>query len=258
MSLYKKILYFFCSTCRPNQSRTVRFAFPLVLGVVGIVSALAVTSSNQTFIEVVPSKTNIRAGEIIALDVFVSAHKPVNAVNISLAIPETQLKVMGIDTGESVITLWTEDPHVENGKVILSGGTFRKGFLGRHLIATINARAVETGLAYVNVSDSMLLAGDGSATKIKAAQNKAEEVTLYIASADGLFATDNPVEASSFEAQAQIYIVSDIDGDGKVTLNDISRFMTAWHSKTIIYDFNGDGKMTFRDFAIILAHSFLR
>jgi len=48
----------------------------------------------------------------------------------------------------------------------------------------------------------------------------------------------------------------DLDNDGKVTLKDVSIFMSNWHSKAVIYDFNGDGRMNFIDFSIILARAF--
>lgn len=257
MSWYTRILYFFCSACQPNRSKTVRYAFPVIMSAIALMGALSLTSTNKTIIEIVPSKTNVRAGEQLSLEIYVSAHKPVNAVDISLKMPSSQLKVKGIDTGESVITLWTVEPYVKNGVVVLRGGTFRKGFLGRHLIATINAEAVETGLAYVNVLDSLLLAGDGKATEIQKTDSPTEEVKLYIADKDGTFvATDG--EGNVFEASAEINIVTDIDGDGEVTLSDVSSFMSAWSSRMVVYDFNGDGLMTFRDFAIILADSFFR
>lgn len=257
MSWYTKVIYFFCNTCRPNRSRTVRYAFPFIMGTLVVLSALTVTSEKQTYIEIIPSKTTIKAGEMLALDVFVSSHKPVNAIDIALDIPSTQLKVTGIDTGESVITLWAVDPYVEGDTVILRGGTFRKGFLGRHRIATINAEAVSSGLAYINVTDSILLAGDGSGTEIEAAETGTDEAQLVIAKSDGTFEPGTE-PAGVFEANVIIRVVTDIDGDGTVTIADISSFMSAWFSYGVIYDFSGDGKMTFRDFSIILSDAFLR
>ena len=257
MSWYTRVWYFLCSSCNPNRSQTVRYAFPVVLSTLVLMAAVSLTNTSQTFIEIVPSKNTVRAGESLELRVYVSAHKPVNAVDISVKLPSSQLKVKGVDTGESVITLWTAEPYEKNGVVYLRGGTFRKGFLGRHLIATINAEAVESGLAYVNVLDSLLLAGDGKATEIPTATSPTQEVKLYIANADGTF-TGQDVPAGIFEAAAEVKIITDIDGDGQVSLSDVSQFMVAWHSRTVLYDFNNDGKMTFRDFAIILADSFFR
>lgn len=252
---YTKILYSFCTTCRPNRSHTVRYAFSFILGLGVVLGAVAVTSQNATYVEVIASDTTITAGQYIELDVYVSAHRPTNAVDLVVSVPENQLEVMGIDTGESVITLWTEEPYYENGKVHMRGGTFRRGFVGRHLIATINVRAKASGLAYVNVTESLLLAGDGTASEIPATPNEGETARVYIGAAGEELASD---DANAFSATAEVRIVTDIDGDGDVSLADVSRFMAAWTSKSIIFDFNGDGQMTFRDFAIILADSFFK
>ena len=65
-------------------------------------------------------------------------------------------------------------------------------------------------------------------------------------------------EDGVLSAEATISIITDMDGDGKVDLKDISTFMAAWFTKAKTYDFDGDGRMTFRDFSIILADSFTR
>jgi hypothetical protein len=78
-----------------------------------------------------------------------------------------------------------------------------------------------------------------------------------VANEDGSFTTSTKNDAG-IVGTVTVRIVTDIDGDGSVSLADLSRFMTAWASKTEVYDFSGDGRMTFRDFAIILADSFFK
>ncbi len=257
MNIIKEIIYFFCGTCRPHRSATVRYAFPLVFAVATLLGAAAVITSGKSFIHIESSTSAVKAGEMFQMDVYVNAHVAVNAIDISLEFPKEQIEIVGIDTGESVITLWTQEPYVENDKVILRGGTFRRGFRGDHLIATINAKAIETGLAQVSIDDVMLLAGDGTGSKVSVTPDDENSKTFYIN--DG---TSNPITDEeggvNLQGSASIVVITDIDGDGVVTLTDISRFMSAWTSKVVVYDFNGDGKMSFRDFGIILADSFLR
>lgn len=257
MKFVKKIVYFFCTTCHTNTSSTVRYAFPLIFTVAAFLGAAAIVSNNKSFIHLESSVNSVKAGETFHIDVFVSADVPVNAVDISLEFPKQQIQILGIDTGESVITLWTKDPYVENNKVILRGGTFRRGFIGDHLIATINARASESGLAQFKTGDVSLLAGDGTGSEVAVADTGEDTATLYVTGADGVLAKTTE-SAVGLKGEAVIAIVTDIDGDGKVTLGDISRFMSAWSTKSTLYDFNGDGMMSFRDFGIILADSFLR
>ena len=81
-------------------------------------------------------------------------------------------------------------------------------------------------------------------------QNDKSSVNLYI--------YDENTSLESIGVNVAIKIITDIDGDGKVSLKDISAFMAAWANKDVSYDFNGDGKMTFRDFSIILADFFFK
>ena len=154
-----------------------------------------------------------------------------------------------------MITLWTEEPSVKGNTVVMRGGTFRKGFIGEHLIATVNVRAVQTGVAQFSVDTVTLLAGDGSGSKVSVAKTGEEEKSFFIIDEKGEIATENSV---GVKGSATVLIVTDIDGDGNVSLGDISRFMSAWNTKTTIFDFNGDGSMTFRDFGIILADAFMK
>lgn len=241
---------------RRHRSRTVRFAFPFMFVVATFLGANVIDSETKSFIEIESSTQSVRAGEMFQISVFASAHTPINAIDIALSFPDAQIEVTGVDTGESVITLWTEQPYVENNQVIMRGGTFRKGFLGRHLIATINARAEETGVAYFEVANSSFLAGDGTGDAVEVSESGEEQATLYIADTDGALVVND--EENGIGADITLRIVSDIDGDGEVSLRDVSRFMAAWSTKTETFDFSGDGKMTFKDFAIILAHTFLR
>jgi len=221
---------------------------------VGAVLGAAVLTSDTTsdiFIE--SSKDAVRAGEPFSIDILVDAHAPVNAIDIKVALPSEYVEVVGINTGESVITLWTEEPYIENGTAYFRGGTFRKGFVGQHKIASINLVANESGLAEFTVSEVLLLAGDGSGSEISLSDSSTSK-DIYIALADGTF----PEGARTLEGEVSLMIVTDIDGDGDVSLRDISRFMAAWRDQNTVYDFSGDGKMTFRDFAIILSDSFFK
>ncbi len=255
MNLVQKVIQSIIAPYRPNKSRTVRFAFPLFFGIAALLGAAVIDSETQSFIHIESSKNSVREGENFQIAVYASAHLPVNAVDIALDFPADQIEVTGIDVGESVITLWTVEPFIEDNTVVLRGGTFRKGFLGDHLIATVNAQAKTSGLATFEISDVMFLAGDGSGTEVSVSDSGEESAQLYIANKDGSFTVQSN-DGSGIEASIIIRIVTDIDGDGEVSLADISRFMGAWTSKTQVYDFNGDGRMTFRDFAIILADSF--
>ena len=248
MSFLRRALAKVFPTLNLRNSGTVRYAFSFLFVFAALASIAAVSSSKGSYIKIVPSTSSVEVGTQFSLTVYVYADAPINAIDISVLYPEGNIEVLGIDKGESVITLWTEEPFVKNGAVILRGGTYKRGFVGEHKVATINVKAKVAGSAQFVTGDVNLLAGDGKGTSVKADITRAKiTTTVYEAGTK---------PASTFEGTATVVVVTDIDGDGKVTLKDISSFMASWANKAQKYDFNNDGAMTFRDFSIILSDYF--
>jgi hypothetical protein len=224
--------------------------FPAMLTFAALFSVASVVSTQSSYIRLESSETSIEAGENFTLHVYAQAHVPINAVDITLSFDKNSVEVVQVDRGQSVLTIWTEDPIVRSNKVILRGGTYRKGFIGEHEIASIDLRALSTGLGTFEAKDVVLLAGDGSGTPVTVSESLDSSVSFFV--------YDENTEPSEIAVHVKVKIVTDINGDGKVTLADISAFMGAWGSKKATYDFNSDGKMTFRDFSIILADYFFK
>lgn len=250
MKLLKKILNIFFPTASLHNSATVKYAFSLAFIIAAIFGMAAVGTSSSSSIRLVSNKSEVEQGTEFSIDVYVNATTPVNAVDISLAFPINQVEILGIDRGESVITLWTKDPYVQDGVIYMAGGTFQKGFIGEHKIATINIKALTTGEAKIITNQVKLLAGDGKGTVVQA-DTKDGQLSTEIYQAG----TQPPVGVKD---DSSVMVVTDIDGDGVVTLKDISIFMANWSSGAQKYDFNNDGQMTFKDFSIILADYFLK
>lgn len=232
----------------PNHSAkhysTVRYAFPLVVVTALFASLAAVITENSSYVTIRTDSETVTKDQQFFIDVLVTAHIPVNAVDLVITYPDDKLVIDGIDTGTSVITLWTKEPYAKDGNIYLSGGTFRKGFLGEHTIARIKAHATEAGEARILIKETQLVAGDGKGSEVAVGDSE-NEVKIAISGSEGII-----------KGEASISVISDIDGDGDVDLKDISAFMAAWFTKGSVYDFNGDGKMTFKDFSILLAESF--
>lgn len=236
-------------TSKQTSATTVRYMFPVFLGFALFLGANSI-STQSSYIRLETDATVIRADERFHLDVLANAHEPVNAVDITLRFDSASVEVISVDRGQSVLTIWTEEPKVTNNTVTLRGGTFRRGFLGEHKIATIVLRAKQTGQSDLSTASATLLAGDGSGTPVRVSEVADSKISLFI--------YDENTSPSDIGANVQVALATDIDGDGKVTLRDISAFMAAWSNRSIIYDFDGDGRMTFRDFSIILASFFTR
>ena len=248
----KRFLYYLSVSFRPNKSRTVRYAFPLAFASVLFLGAAVLTSEDASYIRLSSDSSYIEKGETFVVKVYVNAHVPVNAIDIAVSFPDEQIEIIGIDTGTSVITIWTKEPQWEDGVVTLTGGTFRNGFKGEHVVAEISARAKTTGAAKFSANEVSLLAGDGHGSKVSITEQGEESFTMYA----GVVADEEGDLTISGDVTVGIY--TDTDGDGEVDMSDILNFMQAWKNKDVKYDFNKDGKMSFVDFAIILADSFFK
>ncbi len=246
---FQRILYRIYVGYKPTNSRTVRYAFPLLFFSIAFLGAATIVSTSSSYLTLKSSASTLKEGQSFSIDVRIYAHEPVNAIDLAIAYPKSQVEITGIDAGQSVITLWTKDPFIKDNVAYFQGGTYRKGFKGDHFIARIDAVAQKSGIAKIVAQNVKLLAGDGKGTEVSVSDSDGnQQVQISIANKDGEIVGDIRI----------IKIITDIDGDGQVTLKDISVFLSAWRNQDVIFDFNGDGKMTFRDFGIILSDSFFK
>jgi hypothetical protein len=222
--------------------------FPLLLGLAAVMGA-SVLSSQSSFIRLQPSQSMVMSGERFSIDIYASAHVPVNALDLKIDFSSDKVEVISVDKAQSVLTVWTQEPTITANNITLGGGTFKKGFIGEHLVATIKVQARETGQTEFLISSAQLLAGDGKGTPVAVSGVGNDSKTSF-------YIYDQNEDPSVISAKLGLNIKADVDGDGRVSLKDVSIFMSAWHSKSTSYDFNSDGKMNFIDFSIILAKSF--
>lgn len=232
-----------------SRSKTVRYMFPVVFSAIALLGASVISSTDSSYLKLTPSKTIVKSGEVFSIDVFAYAHVPVNALDVKIDFLPGSIEIIGVDKGQSVLTVWSQEPKIENSTISFGGGTYRRGFIGEHLIATINVKALFNGKTEFTIKEANLLAGDGKGTPVPVtsdAEMTKQSFIIY----------DQNSDPSQISAELGFKINADIDGDGKVTLKDISSFMAAWYSGSQLYDFNNDNKMNFVDFSIILAKSF--
>jgi hypothetical protein len=219
-----------------------------VLSIALLLGAAAVTGTGASYISLKSTNTTVKTGDRFSVDVYAVATVPVNAVDVTLHFDKSKMKVEGVDRGQSVLTIWTEDPVISGDSIVLSGGTFRNGFIGEHKIATVRLTALSSGQGDFSVSAITFLAGDGKGTPVKTTSSNSSTLSLFVYN-EGV----NPDAVTSTIA---ISSATDLDGDGVVNLKDVSSFMGAWSNSSFLYDFNNDGRMTFVDFSIILADVF--
>lgn len=233
---------------RPRDNTPVRLMHSLAISVT-LASLVAViianlTSTQPSRISLSMSDAMVQAGQQFTVQVHVDATVPVNAVSLDVQFDPNFVEVLGINRGESVITLWTEDPKVIDNMVLLRGGTYRRGFIGRHLIATVRVKAVETGRATFSVADAQLLSGDGTGDLLAyTTQDNVPRVTIV--------STDTPLVS-----EADLRTIAEFGPNERITMREVSIFMAAWSNREVMYDFNNDGKMNLRDFSILLYRYF--
>jgi len=234
---------------RPATGGTVRYMFPALLTSVAAYSFFALSGATAGSTIILESdRQTIEAGSAFEVVIYADVAVPVNALDISIEFPEDKLEVLGVDRGQSVLTIWTTDPEITQEQVTLSGGTFNRGFLGKHQIATIDFRALETGQYEIEATNITFVAGDGEGTVIPPLQT--DGMTL------SLFNFDDTMLENEVILTIETVTETDVNEDGRITLQDISAFMGAWSGGGRHMDFNNDGDMTFKDFSIILADFF--
>lgn len=248
----KKLVYWFSSYFRPHQRGPVRRMFSggiFATLAIGLLAAVSLTSQSTTISIQQPGGTEtVTVGEPFQIEVRIDAEEPINAVEIDLLYPEQYMEVEQIRDGESVLTIWTEEPSAADGVIHARGGTFRRGFIGDHRIFAFTARATQVGSFRIYPQQIRLLAGDGNGTEIDLGADAVPALELTALAGYG----DSPTVGD-----ATIMRGIDINGDGQVSMQDISIFMAAWGGRETIYDFNGDNRMSFTDFSVILARYFL-
>lgn len=195
----------------------------------------SVVTKSQPSLTLVTSASSAQVGETFLVDVFAEVFEPVNAVSIEIAFDSDVLEIISIDKSQSVLSLWTEEPAVAGGIITLEGGTYRRGFVGKHKITQLEVKVTKPGVAEFRARKVEYLAGDGTGRILSAGLTN----TVRVAGRDDTF--------------VDLTGTAKIDIAGVVTLREVSIFMADWRSQNVIHDFNGDGLMNFVDFSILLS-----
>jgi hypothetical protein len=214
--------------------------------ITGLVATVSLSSGDGSAVEIQrlsSEATQVQVGEPFQVEVVVDAHIPINAVTLGVIFPENRVTIEQLRDGESVLTIWTEEPTINTGAVFLEGGTFRRGFEGEHRIINMTAVAKKAGPFSFRVNELQLLAGDGDGTDIEISAADVDPLRL--------------VAVTEVAQETSVGSVSgDLSGDGVISMADISIFMSRWTTGDRGTDLNGDGRTSLRDFSILLAQYF--
>jgi hypothetical protein len=198
-----------------------------------------------------PQERVVTVDDRFQVEVIVESSVPVNVFAGELHFSKDLLVVDSIDYNTSIADLWAELPWFSNGDGTLNfagGSTRNGGFTGKGSLIKVTFKTLGEGDGVISVYNPRILLHDGLGTDA--------EVTRPI---DAIFTIENPdvnllaqsPAGSSYKVRREVPS-TDLNGDGKQTISDLSIFMLKITRNESRYDFNLDGKVDLKDLNILL------
>jgi hypothetical protein len=98
----------------------------LVIFILAAILSWGSKTASAAFIYFEPSARELRTGDIFGVNLHVNNDpgECVNVFSIQVSYPPNLLRAMDFHTGESIITLWTSNPQIDqdNGRITFAGG----------------------------------------------------------------------------------------------------------------------------------------
>jgi len=235
-------------------SLLVASAFVGLLAIVGLVFS-PITTKPVADMRIEPREPVSAVGETFTVDVVVESSVPVNAFGGELRFSHDILAVDSIDYNTSIANLWAEVPWYSNGDGTLNfaGGTYRQGgFQGTDMLIKVTFKTLREGEGTISVKNARIILYDGLGTDAELKKSLDALVTVG----------DTEIEEGNLLAQTDIGAVytivkkppsTDLNGDGKQSVADISIFMLHVAGNDARFDFNLDGEVGLKDLNILLS-----
>lgn len=197
----------------------------------------------ETRTEVVP------LGEKTIVTIYVKSSIPVNVFAGEVLFDPAILQVDSISYNTSIADLWAEKPWHSNGAgtINFGGGTTAKGgFLGKGILMTITFNAEREGATRLALRDPRILLHDGLGTDVDVAQPIDTIITVSSENKIARTVRDTPVTV--FETRPS----TDLNGDGRQTIVDVSIFLINGFRYNERFDFNLDSSVDLKDLSILM------
>jgi hypothetical protein len=201
-----------------------------------------------------PAGKTISVGQIFSVRLMVKSLVPTNVFAGELLFDNDILAVDSIDYNTSIADIWAKKPWYSNGAGTINfiGGTTHKdGFLGTDALMTITFKAVGAGDGTLSINDPRILRYDGKGTDLTLPDPIDTVVTVQ--QEEQQFS--NTVTKEHVSTPINVVKTppsTDLNGDGKQSILDISIFILHLGSNDPRYDFNLDGKVNTDDLSILL------
>lgn len=208
---------------------------------------------NATFsIELLDGNTTV--GEEGSFYLIVDAQEPINALETTISFSPETIEITDISIEDSFIDLWVFGPTFSNasGTLSFTGGTPAEGgFLGRGVVATVTYRGLAPGRVLFEFENANVLAYDGLGTPV---DTESLDESIIVERLAGDQARTARTTMNKIVVRDQNTPLPDLNSDGKVSLADLSIFVTHI-SGDYVYksDFNEDGEVDLKDVSILLS-----
>ena len=229
----------------------------VIAGILGISSFIltATVLNPDVAIRLEPAHGTVLVGEQFKVSIIIDSNIPTNVFKGVLQFDPEKLSISSIDYNMSIADLWAEEPWYSNGDGTIGfiGGTTKPGgYTGSGTLITVTFDSKALGEATMHMSDVKILKHDGLGTEV------ALDEPIDAIFAVGEEALASQTVQSSVTKDSDIQIVrtipnTDLNGDGKQSVADISIFMSDFISQNLRSDFSGDGKVDIKDLSFITA-----
>lgn len=231
------------------------YGLPLVLVAVAIVGAVAVTGfemlpdvfTKDARMYIDPEAHTAVLGDTVVLTVRAESSIPVNVFAGDISFNKNVLHVQSIDYNTSIADLWAVKPWYENGDGTLTfgGGTTKaEGFIGNGSLITITFKTIGTGDSAIHLKNVHILKHDGLGSDASVRDPIDSILTVLPQAA--------PVPNGAHIAVVREVPSADLNGDGVVSVKDVSIFMLHLLGNDPRFDFNLDGTVDTDDLRILL------
>lgn len=214
-----------------------RHRYTILIGapiVVMLATSLGFTTQFDT-LTLEPSQRFIAVGATTSIAVSITTTEPVNVIGGEITLSE-ELRVISIDTTETIVDLWSDEPAARAPRVItFSGGiipTEAGGFEGSGTLFQFTVAAAKAGSGRIEFTQAEVLAHDGRGTNVL---DRRVPLRLVV----------HPSSRPS----------PDLDADDRVSLLDVGmisrRIFTSYDPR---YDLNTDGRISFSDVLLVMRY----
>ncbi len=225
-----------------------------ILGVSGFFLTATVFNPDVT-IHLEPAHGTVLIGEEFKVSIIIDSHIPTNVFKGVLQFDPEKLSVTSIDYNTSIADLWAEAPWYSNGDGTISfiGGTTKPGgYVGSGTLITVTFASKTLGEATMQMNEVQVLKHDGLGTEVPLT----EPIDAIFAVSEESLQSQTVQTSVTEESDIQIVRTipnTDLNGDGKQSMTDISIFMSDYMSQNLRSDFSGDGKVDIKDLSFITA-----